>query len=82
MGSLVVHVLCKGLIYKIVKMVEASLVLVWTLHALQLNQDITKQVFINGCGIVTHDGALKSWLWISFDNIYLIVKALLRICYH
>ena len=44
----------------------------------QLNQAIIKQVFINGCGIDIHGSALKSWLWTSFDNVYLTVKALMR----
>ena len=34
--------------------------------------------WVNGCGIVVHGSALKSWLWTSFDNVYLIVKALYR----
>ena len=46
----------------------------------QLNQAtcIIKQVFINGCGVDIHGSALKSWLWTSFDNVYLTVKALMR----
>ena len=85
-GYLVAHALCQGLIYEILKIVEVSLGFQFgILHALQPNQAIIKKAFVNGCGMVFHGNALKTWLWTLFDNVYLIpIKYCLEIliCYH
>ena len=86
--SLVAHILCRGLIYKITKIVDSSLGVQFESCMLfsQIKISSSKSLFTNvrllfmavfsnldyGPRLITY---IWLWLWTSFDNFYLIVQA-------